>query len=251
MTGDVRGATIRRSHRTIRRGIGLGLILAVWCQAHGTQAQPVGSPASLLKEGQWVFGLNSGVLQRKIGSRHAKATFFEGGHFRGYGFSDRLSLFVEVGGGGSTFKDPNFTGPGNSDKFGGNVLLSLQVKRKLWENAGRDWEWDGSLQYTFIGTPHKQRRNQGLWYDGQMATSIAKSFGRCKPYLGVKVPFDTFQFRRHLPSGTQTGQERWQAAVGPFLGTDVYFGENQSIVVNLETAYVKGPEVNLSLGYRF
>ncbi len=240
-----------RCQARLARRIGVVLILAVWCQARPAQAQSVGSPASTLKEGQWILGVDAGGLQRTLGSHNAKGSFVGGGHFRGYGLTDSLSLFGEVGGGYLLFKDPAFTGTGQSNRFGGVVLLSAQVKQKLWENAAHDWEWDGSLQGSFIGMPHKQRSNQGLWEGAQLATSVAKSYRRCKPYLGLKVPVDAFQFRRHLATGLQTGRERLRASIGPFFGTDVYFGESRDVVVNLEAAYVRGPEVDLSVGCRF
>ena len=183
-----------------------------------------------------------------------KVSFYQLGHFRGYGLTDRLSFYAKIGGVYLQVDDPSIKKSGNSSStssFGGNVLLSGQLKAKLWESANTQWEWDGSLQVVEIRARHRGR-NEIRWHEWDVATSVARSFGRVKPYVGVKASLVNALFHvRKNGEVLKQGRYKLDVPVGPFLGTDVYFGEHEDVVINVETSYVSGAEVGMSMSYTF
>lgn len=239
--------------RGLRARVGWALVLvgALGCP-RPLHAESVGSPASILKKGQWIFGLRSGGMRRGKLNGQGKVTFYQFGHFRGYGLTDRLSVYVNIGGVYLQVDDPAIKkpqDPSTTNSFKGNFLLSGQVKGRIWERAG--WEWDGSLQVVEIRARHRGR-NEIRWHEADLATSVAKSFGRLKPYVGVKASFVNALFHvRKNGEVIKQGRYKLDAPVGPFLGTDVYFGEHEDVVINVETSYVSGPELGMSMSYTF
>src|SRR3989338_2963447 len=60
-------------------------------------AEPIGSPASILKKGKWMMGLAvSASPERALDG--GDATVYAVGHSRGYGLTDWLSLYGKIGG---------------------------------------------------------------------------------------------------------------------------------------------------------
>jgi hypothetical protein len=213
-------------------------------------AESVGSPASILKRGRWVMGLGGGaLLDRGLkggGSGDVEATVIQGGHFRGYGLTDWLSLYGKVGGASLEAEDR-----GTSTDFGGALFLSAQVKGRLWRHVKTELEWDGSVQFVHLRSRHTDD-NEGDWNEWQFATSVAKGFGRVKPYVGVKVALVDFDFTLRK-GGTITQQDTYQedGVVGAFIGSDVSFGQSENVVLNVETSYLDGAELSLAITYTF
>jgi hypothetical protein len=217
-------------------------------------AEPVGSPASILKKGQWAMGLGGGaVLDRELDGS-AKALVYHGGHFRGYGLTDRLSLYGKLGLAYLEVDDASIKKTKSSstqNSFGRNLLSSVQLKGRLWQNAKKTWEWDGSLQYVDIRARHKGK-NEARWHEWQFATSVAKSFGRVKPYAGAKYSMLNVKYRvRENASLIKQDTYEEDNPLGFFLGTDCYFGEHEDVIVNVETAFVDGVEITLAVLYVF
>ena len=228
--------------------MGLALVLSKHPQVY---AEEVGSPAGILERGQWVMALGGGGLRKRPMKGGARVSVYQGGHFRGYGLTDRISLYGKIGGAYVTVEDPAFsTNPGGSNTFGANVFIDAQLKVKLWENRAKDWEWDGSVQYIFLGAPHKKKANQANWNEGQFATTLAKAFGRFKPYAGVKVSLLTFKYTRHGQT-TQKGTYKPDSIVSPVVGMDWSFGENQDTVLNVEGSFLAGTDVAIAVTQRF
>lgn len=231
------------------------LVMAcILCRPPELVAEPVGSPSSILKKGQWAMGLGGGaVLDRKM-SGDAKALVYHGGHFRGYGLTDGLSLYGKLGlayleADDASIKKANSSSTTNS--FGRNLLSSVQLKGRLWQNAKKTWEWDGSIQYVDIRARRKGK-NEARWQEWQFATSVAKAIGRLKPYVGVKYSMVDMRFRvRENGSLLTQGTYDEDAPVGFFLGTDYYVGEQEDVIVNVETSYLDGAEVAVSIAYTF
>jgi hypothetical protein len=131
------------------------------------------------------------------------------------------------------------------------MLVSIQVKSKIWEHPKTGWEWDGSLQYVDLRARHRTD-NDGHWREWVFATSVAKSLGRFKPYLGLKysvIDFDA-KIREHgnlFVQRTYTDEDR----VGLLFGTDCYFGASEDVIINVESSYLNGPELDLAIKYLF
>ncbi len=217
-------------------------------------AEPVGSPASVLKKGQWVFGLlGGGLVNRKL-TGTAKANLYHIEHVRGYGLTDWLSLYGKIGAGYLQINDSAIrkTDGSTDHTFGTNLLAAAQLKARLWQHAKSGFEWDGSLQYSYLGRK-TSTANQPQWQEWQVSTSVAKSLGRLKPYVGIKLSRVTMDYR--IRQGGQTisqGSYKDQASVGAFFGSDVYLGESEDLVMNIETAYINGGgEVTMGIGYSF
>jgi len=217
-------------------------------------AESVGSPASILKKRQWAMGAGGGALLARKMKGDADVAVYQLGHFRGYGLTDWLSIYGKIGGASIKVDDPSIKRPTDSStthRFGLNVLSSVQLKGRIWQNAKQDWEWDGSVQYVDIRKRHTNR-NEGRWHDWQFATSVAKSFGKLKPYLGVKYSMVNFTFKvRDQGTLIQQGKYKEDGPVGLFFGTDCYLGEEEDVVVNVESAYLDGAEVTVSVAHTF
>ena len=215
-------------------------------------AESVGSPSRILKKGTWSFGLGAGTLAGRELGTDVTAVVYQVGHFRGYGLTDWLSVYGKLGVAYLQVDDPSIKKKDLSTehRFGANLLSSVQLKGRLFENRKRDFAWDGSLQYIDIRKGHKGK-NEGRWHEWQFATSVAKSFGRLKPYLGVKASMTDFSFKVK-EDGKLIQQGTYQEnGAGPFFGTDVYFGRYEDVVLNIETSYLNGAEVDMSLSYSF
>ena len=224
------------------------------CQVDRAWGDAIGSPSGILEKGQWVLGLRGrGLFKRKMNG-NADASAYQGTHFRGYGLTDWLSLYGGIGAGELVINDPSAprTGGSTQHTFGPAIVASVQLKGKLWETpwAG-GLEWDGVVQYTDIRS-HAKRRNTGRWHEWEIATCLAKSFGRLKPYAGVKYSLIRM-YALLKDQGQVLKQTRYRdGAVGPMLGTDLYLGEDKQVIVNVEGSYLSGaPEVALSIAYTF
>ena len=222
------------------------LVTAVPC----SQAEPVGSPSGVLKKGQWSFGLSTdNALGRGAkGSGNPSIGLYQVGHYRGYGVTNWLSLFGKVGWAYLRVSDEQAVNQANT--FGSNLMIGGGVKARVWRNAKRDWEWDASAQYVWIGAPHRRTRSQGQWQEWQFATTTAKSFGRLKPYAGVKMSLVQFDYNlRRAGKGTQKGSYKPDGFLGPVLGAD--YAVREDTVVNVESSYVNGAEVTLAVARTF
>ena len=224
-------------------------LACVVARATPARGEPVGSPTHLEK-GQWDMELRGGGVHQRSMKGGATVSIYGGGHRRGYGLTDRLSLYGEVGAASVTVEDGAFP-KGISQEFGTNLLVDLQVKGILWQNARKDWTWDGSLQYIFIGSPHKRGKNKASWNEWQFATCLAKSFGAFKPYAGVKASLVSFGYTARGNQIQIDGTYKPDGTVGPVFGLDWTFGENQDAILNVETSYVNGPDIALTLTKRF
>ncbi|MBI3321905.1 MAG: hypothetical protein HYZ91_06540 [Candidatus Omnitrophica bacterium] len=227
--------------------------LTCWCSTRAG-AEAIGSPASILKKGKWVFGLASDAVFGRGFNGNADVTVVQGGHFRGYGLTDWLSVYGKIGGAYLEVDDASIkkaTTTSTTHSFGGGLLSSVQVKSKLFENRQKTWEWDGSLQYVDIRARHRGK-NDGRWHEWQFGTSLARSFGNVKPYVGVKYSMIHFLYRVR-ENGTLLKQGRYQeqGPVGPFLGADLYLGRYDDVTINIEGAYLNGAEIALALSYSF
>ena len=218
--------------------------------AHDLHAESMGSPAGILKKGRWTMGLGGGALVDRgmelAGSSSPEATIYHGGHFRGYGLTDWLSLYGQIGGASLEVTDGTTT-----NDFGGVLLLSAQVRGRFWRHEKTDFEWDGSLHVMRLRSRHTGD-NEGDWDELQLATSVAKGFGSFKPYLGVKVSVIDFDFTLRK-DGVITRQDSYtqDGTAGFFMGSDFYLGKTDNVVLNVETAFVDGTEVTMGLSYIF
>jgi hypothetical protein len=213
-------------------------------------ADPVGSPASSLRKGQWMFGLGTGgVVNRGAkGAGDPEQGLYRIEHFRGYGLTDWLSIYAKVG--WAYLRVEDGTSLDGANDFGSNLLLGAQLKSRLWQNAKKNWEWNGSIQYLWVGAPHRRNKNQGEWQEWQVATTTARAFGRLKPYVGVKYSLVDFDFKVRKSGETiQSGTYKQEGRVGPVLGTDYLVGED--VIVNVESAYIDGAEVTVAVAHAF
>ena len=223
----------------------LGLLVA-----SATYAEPSGSPSRILEKGQWGMGIGGGGLWKRVMKGGAKVSVYEGSTTRGFGLMDRVSLYGKIGGAYVGNDDPSI--PTNvSNSFGTNLVLGGQMNANLWKTAKRSWEWDGSVGYLYMGAPHKRKGNQVNWSEWQFSTSIAKSLGNFKPYAGVKLSLPSISYQLRTDKVTTHGRYQPKSIVGPLLGIDWSFGEDQTTVLNLEGSYIGGAEVNLTLTKKF
>lgn len=215
-------------------------------------AEAVGSPAGILKKGQWDMAAGGGALVGRGLNPGGEATMYQVGHFRGYGLTDWLSLYGKIGGAYLEVDDASVKHPdGSVQSFGAGLLVGLQVKTRIWRHAKTGLQWDGSLQYVDVRLRHRTS-NDGHWREWVLASSVAKAMGRITPYLGVKyslIDLDA-RIRRNGALFLQRTYED-DVAVGPFFGTDVYFGPSEDVIVNVETSYVDGPEFTMAVKYFF
>jgi opacity protein-like surface antigen len=200
------------------------------------------------------MGLDGGTVWDRQLRDNAELRVYQAGHLRGYGLTDWLSVYGKIGWAHLEVDDPTIIKrgeTGTSNSFGENLLLSVQVKGRLWRHAASGWEWDGSARYVDMRAERKDD-NEGRWSEWQFATSVAKRWGRFTPYGGAK--FSTVNFKYKVrEDGTTIRQDTYKedGSLGPFLGVDLSLGQDRDVVVNLESAYVGGPEVTLAVSYTF
>ena len=211
-------------------------------------AEPMGSPASILKKKQWVFGLSSGGFFGRGMDGGTDVSVFSIGHYRGYGLTDRLSLYGKIGGAWIDINDAVTT---TKQSLGGNILASAQLKTRIWNSPSRRWEWDGSAQYVYMHAKRRQK-SQGTWKEMQVASSVACALGRFKPYLGGKVSVAELGYLYRKDGAiVQQGTYKSDNPIGAFFGTDIAFGEEEQMVINIESGYLNGPELDFSVNYVF
>jgi len=199
------------------------------------------------------MGLDGGGLVERDLGNDATGSLFQVGHFRGYGLTNWLSLYGKIGAAYLDIDDPSIrktNSASTKNRFGVNVLVDIQAKVKIWEHATRGWEWDGSLQYVDIRRRHKGK-NEGRWHEWQFGSTVAKSFGRVKPYVGAKISLIDMHFKVR-ENGNLIKQGRYNdEGIGPVVGTDIYFGEAEDVILNVETSYVNGADVSVAVSYTF
>jgi len=239
---------VRGQHRQfliVNLAWSLGLLVA-----SAAYAEPSGSPSRILEKGQWGLGLGGSGLWKRAMKGGAKLSVYEGSHARGYGLTDRASLYGTIGGAYVGNDDPSI--PTNvSNGFGTNLVLGGQLNANLWKTAKSSWEWDGSVGYLYMGVPHKRNGNQVNWNEWQLATSIAKALGNFKPYAGIRLSVLHVDYQLRTDKVTTHGRYQPKGIVGPLLGLDWSFGEEQPTVLTLEGSYIGGAEVDLALTKRF
>ena len=239
----------RRYNNAMNATLRIVCLVCCLCQPAAGEAASVGSPAGSLRKGQWAMGLKASGASRDVAKSGlgAAADVIEASHFRGYGVTDWLSAYVGIGGAHLRVKDDTA-----SNSFGANLAVDGQLKSRLWEHERYGLGWDASAQYLYRGAPHRKGGNQSHWSEWQLASSVAKSFGRLKPYVGVKLSLVNVKFKVRKDSRiTQQGTYKGDGIVSPFFGLDLYLGDAESLIVNAEGSFVGGEEASLSLAYRF
>lgn len=219
------------------------------------QAVPVGSPASLLKKGQWDFAIEGGYSYRRPmaadkDTNDYEVSLWNGWHSRSYGLTDRITIKGQVGGAyGYIYNDLTTTTTTPKTSLSGGLLLGLQTKGILYQDASSGLEWDGSGQFLYICSHHKKSGKANAdWYEWQMSTCLAKKFGIFKPYAGIKFSTVTLDHDDGKGNTTSYNEEK---SIGPFLGTDIYFGTEEDIVLNLELSGISASEFYGGIHYRF
>lgn len=217
------------------------------------QAAQVGCPASLLKKGQWDFAIEGGYINERPMETDGNANYHVdigyGYHSRSYGLTERLTITGKVGGSYGYLYDEATTGAGSKTSLSGGLVLGAQLKGIIFENKEQGFEWDGSSQFLYMCSHHKRSGKANVdWYEWQLATCLAKAFNRLKPYAGVK--FTTVNLDHDDGKGNKTSYDE-DGSVAPFVGTDIYFGDDRDIVVNLEGAFLIGNEIYIGVKYRF
>lgn len=244
--------------RAARRATGVlvsaWVVVMVLGAPGGVWAEEVGSPAGILKKGQWAMEAGGGaVLGREVTPGGANATVYQLGHRRGFGLTDWLSLYGKIGAAYLEVKDTSVkrtSTPSSTIRFNGAVLVDVQLKNRFWRHVKTGLEWDGSLQYVFLRARHRGG-NDGTWQEWVGSTSVAKSMGRLKPYLGVK--YSLTNFKAKIRDGGNLIQRTYKndVPVGAFFGTDLYFGPSEDVILNVETSYLSGPELDIAIKYLF
>jgi hypothetical protein len=232
----------------------LVLATAMAAGTAGAAADTIGSPAGVLKKGQWFMGAGGGrIADRKLDGG-AEATAYQLGHVRGYGLTDWLSVYGKLGVAYLEIDDPSIKKRDDlstTNRFGVNVLSGGELQVRLWQDRKALWEWDGSLQYTDIRKRHKGK-NEIRWHQWGFGTSVARSFGRLRPYVGVNYSLIRAKYRvRQDGHLLQLATYKPDGVAGPFFGMDVRFGRGETVILNLETASADGAEATVVLSYTF
>jgi len=231
----------------------LFLMLFCFC-ASFVQAAPVGSPASLLEKGQWDFAIEGGYISRRpmetSGNADYEASIIHGYHSRSYGLTDRLMITGRVGGTHGYIYDETVTaGTNEKTSLSGGLGLGLQLKGIIFQNKDTGLEWDAGGQYLYMRSHHKDSGKANAdWYEWQFSTCLVKAIGRFKPYAGVK--FSIVDLDHDDGQGNKTSYDG-DGSVGPFIGTDICFGEDRDVVIYLEGAFLIGNEFYGGIKYKF
>lgn len=228
------------------------LLIALFA-AEASEAAPVGSPAGWLDKGQWDFALEGGYLSRRSmeisGNANYETSIIHGYHSRSYGLSERLMITGKFGGTyGYIYDETNSQIPVKTS-LGGGLGMGIQLKGIVWENKDYGVIWGAGMQFLYLRA-HRKRSGKANtdWYEGQISTCLAKAFNRFKPYAGIK--FSTVTLDRDDGKGN-TASYNGAENVGPFIGLDIYFGEDKDIAINLEGSFILGSEFYGGIKYKF
>ncbi|MBL7085001.1 MAG: hypothetical protein ISS43_02700 [Candidatus Omnitrophica bacterium] len=227
-------------------------VLFLFC-ASLAQAAPVGSPAGLLKKGQWDFAIEGGYLSERPMESGGKSDYTvsisHGYHSRSYGLTERLMITGKAGGMYAYLYDETTPGVQTKTSLSGGLGLGLQLKGIIFKNEISEFEWDGAAQFLYLSSHHKRSGKANAdWYEWQISSCLAKVFGILKPYAGVK--FSVVDLDHDDGKGNKTSYDE-DSNLGPFVGTDIYFGEDRDIVINLEAGFLLGTEFYGGIRYRF
>ena len=233
----------------------LGLLVGLLGPMPEGLAGGVGSPSSILKKGQWAFGASSSsVVERNVenSSGGSNAVAFGGNHFRGYGLTDRLSLYGSLGATRLKITDsPTKIDNSTEHSFSGAIMVSGQLKGRLWQRPEQDLVWDGSVRFLDLRSRH-EGANEGDWLEWQFATTVAKRFGDLTPYAGFKLSLLDFDYTlRKAGALVEEATYEEDGVLGLVLGTDFAFGASKEFVLNVEGTFLNGVEIDVAVNYSF
>ncbi|MFC1698514.1 hypothetical protein ACFL1I_00950 [Candidatus Omnitrophota bacterium] len=229
-------------------------VLSMCSYLQPAEAAPVGSPASLLKKGDWNFSLGGGyVYERPLetgGAKDYHANLTYGYHSRSYGITDRLSITGKIGGSYGYLYDETTVVGGTETSLSGGLALGIQLKGIVYEHKDSGWELDASGQFLYLRSHHKSSGKANAdWYEGQIASCVAKKIGsRFKPFVGLRYSTVNLDYEDGLGNETSYDED---GGFGLVAGFDVYFGEARDIVINIESSFLTGIEFFAIGRYRF
>ena len=217
------------------------------------EAAPVGSPAGLLKKGQWDFAVEGGYISRRpmesSGSGDYEASIIHGYHSRSYGLNERLMLTARAGGMYGYIYDQTTSGQEVKTSLSGGLGLGLQLKGIIFKHGRSGFEWNGAAQYLYLRSHHKSSGKANAdWYEWQLSSCLAKKLGAFKPYAGLK--FSSVNLDRDDGKGNKTSYEE-DGSISPFVGTDIYLGQDKALIINLEAGFAAGNDYYGGIKYRF
>ena len=227
-----------------------GLFLFVFCIL--AEAASVGSPASILKKGQWVFGLEGNFLSDRALELNGSSTYElkcgQGFHMRGYGLTDRISIYGKVGFGDLEVEN---TSTNKIDNLHTGFAGGLKIKGLIFEEESLGIEMGVGAQFFYLYA-HRDASDTD-WLEWQLSSYVSKEIWRLKPYAGVKFSWIELDFEIKEEEGgdKRRGTYEEDDLVGLFVGTDLYFGEDKAIFLNAEAGFITGNEFTIGLNYRF
>jgi len=229
------------------------IILIIFFSVSIAQAAPVGSPAGVLKKGQWDFAIEGGYISERpmesSGTPDYHVNIAHGYHSRSYGLTDRLMITGKAGGNYGYLYDETTSGAAEKTSLSGGFGLGLQLKGIIFRHKPSGFEWDGSGQFLYLRSHHKRSGKANAdWYEWQVSSCLAKEIGRFKPYAGVR--FSVAELDHDDGEGNTNSYDE-DTNVGPFVGTDIYLGKDRDIVINLEGGFLLGTEFYAAVKYRF
>ena len=216
-------------------------------------AAPVGSPAGWLSKGQWDFGLEGGHLSRRAmetsGNANYEASITHGYHSRSYGLHKRLMVTGKLGGTyGHIYDETNSQIPVKTS-LGGGLAMGIQLKGIIWEKSDSGVIWGVGTQFLYLRAHRKKSGKANTdWYEAQISTCLAKTFNKFKPYAGIK--FSTVTLDHDDGKGNTVSYDEADS-VGPFVGLDIYLGEDKDVAINLEGSLLLGSEFYGGIKYKF
>jgi hypothetical protein len=231
--------------------------LAVGCLllslAPGARAESIGRASNVVKKGQWAMSLATELLFGRQLHNGAEARMYGGGHGRGYGLTDWLSVYGLLGAAHLSVDDPTIVRPSDpsssTHSYGAGLLTSAQARAKVLEL--KTWEVGASVRYVDMRAGGKGK-NAARWHHWLMAGTLAKPIGRATPYAGGAWSMLSVNYKVR-EDGNIIVQDRYREdlPVGAFVGLDVSFGEGEDVVLNVEALYLDGPELSTSIAYVF
>jgi hypothetical protein len=221
----------------------------IWADSFGTLS-------STLKKGQWMMSLEGyGALDRdlKYSGGTVDAIYWGIYHGRGYGLTDRISIFGKVGY-HDLDVDPN-PFKNKEESLKGGMAGGLYLKGVIFKDPESLFEVGVGGGYLYCSAHHDNGPKYD-WREWQIGGYASKEFGRFTPYVGLKYSdLDSkLKFKEKPGEGDVRGgsiEVESDDKIGAFVGVNVFLSQDKDVYLNCEVNFISSLEIGAGLYYKF
>lgn len=218
-------------------------------------ADSFGTMTTTLEKGQWMMSIEGyGAIDRDLEYADGKVDSNYWGiyHGRGYGLTDKISIFAKIG-----YYDLNEVDPNPfkniAEDLKGGMAGGIYLKGALLKEPENFFELGvgGSLFYC---SAHSDNGPKYDWREWQIGGYAQKKFGKFVPYAGIKYADldSTLKFKQKEEDASAGSIDvESDDKIGLFAGTNFYLNQDEDVYLNCEVNLISSLEIGAGLYYKF